>query len=673
MSRHALAVLAFMQAAMAWAAPAHPFSEEDYFSEQPVVLSASRLSQPVNRAPAAVTVITREMIEATGFRHLVDVLRLVPGFVVGWSGGNMPVATHLGLSDAFPHWMQIMVDGRSVYNPAFGQTTWRAIPLMLDDIDRIEVVRGPNAANDGINSLLGTIHIFTRPASATLGGMGEITAGDERFRELNLRYGVETANGSWRLGLLGREDERHGVALDHASDVQLSFRGDFQPGPGDALMLQAGASRGFGQGGNAGYVFNPDQRTYFLSGYANLRWTRTLGEGREWSLQAHHTFNQNEELARPPDAMSAYLASLVSPVYLDSLNANFRVNGTGIQFNYLDKSAADLRTSMSGEYYLNTIYGPYFLDTDRKVDDRIVRVSGALEWNLTPEWVLHAGAMLEHHSDPEGTHFSPRLALNWLPTPTHAFRAGISHGVSALGLYANHTDIKFVLAGTDATFDQAVLSQALLGGDNLEPEKIDSGELGYVFSEPGWALNLDVRAFHNRIRDMVDPVLRPFPDLMDGYVDVYENVGAIRQTGLEYQLRWQPLRKGWLMLSQSWVDTDDDLGGRYENATPRHTLSLLVAHPIAGVNASLGYYRVGAMRWIVWPDATSGFQHSSPYVSRTNRLDLRLAKDWKTADGHIVAALVIQALLGEEEEAFQYFGQQEFGRRGYLSLKYEFK
>jgi len=77
--------------------------------------------------------------------------------------------------------------------------------------------------------------------------------------------------------------------------------------------------------------------------------------------------------------MSAYLASLVPPVYLDSLNANFRVNGTGIQFNYLDKSAADLRTSMSGEYYLNTIYGPYFLNTDRKVDDRIVRVSGALE------------------------------------------------------------------------------------------------------------------------------------------------------------------------------------------------------------------------------------------------------------------------------------------------------
>ncbi|HET9463315.1 MAG TPA: hypothetical protein VFO43_05050, partial [Thiobacillus sp.] len=78
MLKPSLACLACVHMVLAWAAPADPLSEADYFSEQPVVLSASRLSQPVNRAPAAVTVITREMIEASGFRHLVDVLRLVP-------------------------------------------------------------------------------------------------------------------------------------------------------------------------------------------------------------------------------------------------------------------------------------------------------------------------------------------------------------------------------------------------------------------------------------------------------------------------------------------------------------------------------------------------------------------------------------------------------------------
>lgn len=133
MFRKCVLSLAVMQPALALAAPAAPFSDVDYFSEQPVVLSAPKRSQPVNRAPAAVTVITREMIEASGFRHLVDVLRLGPVFVVGWSGGNMPAATCLGLSDAFPHWMQIMVDGRSVYNPAYGHTAWGGIPLTLDE------------------------------------------------------------------------------------------------------------------------------------------------------------------------------------------------------------------------------------------------------------------------------------------------------------------------------------------------------------------------------------------------------------------------------------------------------------------------------------------------------------------------------------------------------------
>jgi iron complex outermembrane receptor protein len=631
-------------------------TEAEFFSAQPVVLSASRLAQPVNRAPAAVTVITREMIEASGFRHLVDVLRLVPGFVVGWSGGNTPAATHLGLSDAFPHWMQVMVDGRSVYNPVFGQTTWRALPIMLDEVDRIEVVRGPNAANDGINSLLGTIHIFTRHADATLGSMGEVTLGGERYRELNLRHGAETANGSWRLGVLGREDRRHGTALDQASDVQLSFRGDFQPSLQDSFMLQVGASRGFWQGGNAGYVLNPDQRASLQSGYANVRWTRVLGEGREWSLQAHHTFSQNEEPVRPPPAQA----------FLDPLNANARAHASGIQVNYLDKSADDLRSSVSGAYYRNTLYGPYFLDSERTLQDRIVQVSGAIEWNPSPRWVLHAGAMLERHTDPAGTHFSPRLALNWLPAPAHAFRAGVSRAVSALGLYANHANIDLTLGGV-------VVGQVVGSMGALEPERIDSGELGYLFDNPQRSLKLDLRVFRNRIRDMVDPLYIASADPNDLGLGVYVNGGTIRQDGVEYQLKWRPLAQGWLALSQSWVRTDDDLDGRYERATPRDTLSLLAAHPVAGIDASVGYYRVGTMRWMVWPEDASGFQHSSAHASRYNRLDLRLAKDWKTVDGRVEAALVVQALLGKEKEAFQYYGPQSFERRGYLSLKYEFR
>jgi iron complex outermembrane receptor protein len=645
MLKPSLACLACMHMVSASAAPADPLSEMDYFAEQPVVLSASRLSQPVNRAPAAVTVITREMIEASGFRHLVDVLRLVPGFVVGWSGGNMPAATHIGLSDAFPHWMQIMVDGRSIYNPAYGHTTWRGIPLTLDDVDRIEVVRGPNAANDGLNSMLGTIHIFTRHSAATQGGMGEVAAGDKQYREANLRYGRETRNGSWRLGLLGREDERHGVAQDHATDVQLNFRGDFQPTLKDDVMLQLGASRGLWQGSNVGFVQNDEQHAYYLSGYANLQWKRVLGQYREWSLQMHHTFNQNQE-------------AIPLPAPLDSMSGNYRTTGSGIQVNYLDMAVPDLRTSLVAEYRLNRVYLPALLADDAGVRDAIFRLSGAAEWSVTNEWVLHAGAMLEHHSDTASTYFSPRLAVNWLPSSEHAFRLGVSQGMSALGLYASNTDIKLTMNGL-------IQDQLTLSVRNLDPERITSSELGYIFSKPGWGLNLDIRAFHNRIYDIVDTEYIAFPDLVDGRTLTYVNKPEVKQRGLEYQLRWRPAPRSWLVLSQSWIATTSDPGtDYYPDSVPSRTLSLLATQSFAGIDVSLGYYRMSEMRWFV-----AGFE------SKYNRLDLRLAKDWKTRDGKVEAALVIQGLLGEEFESFadDLYQQQYFKRRGYLSLKYEFR
>jgi iron complex outermembrane receptor protein len=605
------------------------------------VLSASNLPQPVNRAPAAVTVITREMIEASGFRHLVDVLRLVPGFLVGWSGGNMPAATLIGLSGAFPHWMQIMVDGRSVYNPAYGHTTWRGIPITLDEIDRIEVVRGPNAANDGLNSMLGTVHIYTRHSSMTLGGMGEVAAGDKQYQEANLRYGAQSSKGSWRLSLRALEDERHGVSQDHATDLQMSFRGDFQPTLQDDLMVEFGASRNYWEGTNVGQYFVEDQHTYYLSGFANLKWRRALGPGREWSLHLDHTFNQNEEDIADP------------------LNGDYRTTGSSVVFNYLDQPAADIRTRLSGEYRLNRVKLPAMLGSDDYIEDDIFRVSGAAEWSLSPEWVLHASAMLEHHSDTGEAYLSPRLALNWLASSEHAFRVSASQGLSALGLYVNNTDIRVIT-------NKGQLDQQVFSSGTVDPEKIDSIELGYLFSKPAWGLNLDVRAFHSRIDDIVGQRNIPSSvDTKDGKTKTYWNEREGTLLGLEYQLRWQAGPHSWLMLSQSWMSSDTDPDSdKFQKSVPPYTFSLLASHRIADIDVSLGYYRIGDMCWL-----------AGEYDSKYNRLDLRLAKDWKTVDGRIQAALVFQSLLGEEFESFSEdpYERQDFERRGYLSLKYEFK
>ncbi len=129
-------------------------SEADFLDELPVVLSVSRLSQPVSDAPAAVTVIDQDMIRASGFRDIPDLLRLVPGFSVAYTRDNTWAAGYHGLGDAYSRRFQVLVDGRSIYSPHYGAVNWTDLPLAIDDIERIEVVRGPNAAVYGANAFV---------------------------------------------------------------------------------------------------------------------------------------------------------------------------------------------------------------------------------------------------------------------------------------------------------------------------------------------------------------------------------------------------------------------------------------------------------------------------------------------------------------------------------------
>jgi hypothetical protein len=119
-------------------------------------------------------------------------------------------------------------------------------------------------------------------------------------------------------------------------------------------------------------------------------------------------------------------------------------------------------------------------------------------------------------------------------------------------------------------------------------------------------------------------------------------------------------------LSQAWVGADS-ANEKYEASVPAFTSALLASHRLAGIDASLGYYHIRDLRW-------RGAQQDSKY----NRLDLRLAKSWKTATGSLQGAFVVQSLLGREFESFDAdnmpgYGDQVFDRRAYVSLKYEFR
>lgn len=633
--------MCLIHGATAWA---DMLSEADYFAEQPVVLSVSRLAQPVSRAPAAVTVITREMIEASGYRQLPDLFRLVPGFQVSWQRGNIQAVTYQGLSSIFSRHVQVLVDGRSVYNPGYGSVQWRGIPLAIDDIDRIEVVRGPNAANDGVNSVVASIHIFTRPAADVLGWTVGANAGSREIRDGLLRFSDSSGDWQWRATLNSRQDDWLDNERDDANDHLVDIRAEWRPTVQDEVTFQFGGALGEWDNSSV-FTLTPQQTTDYSNAYFQARWQRTLSPDNEWSLLAHHSATHVDEAFTLPGGLLPD-------------NIDYWYSRSGLEFSWQSRPLDSLRAVWTAEVRQDRAHSASIAGPDTH-EGAMYRLSGSLEWSATEEWVLHAGAMLEKHYY-AGTRLSPRLAVNWLPMPGHSFRLGASRAWRSPTFIEQESDFRLTLGGL--TYDQILLSPF-----KLDPERMDSAELGYLYHQDKLGLDLDVRLFHNRLSDMID-IDTSYAGIVeiDNSISniVFANLYEAKQWGGEYQLRWRAGKASWITLSQSWVQTRGDTPDISKSA-PAFNFSLLASHDFGPVTGSLGYHKVGKMRWI----------NSDALVPAHDRLDLRLSYPFKTRDLRGEIALVAQGVLGDYVE-WDYdnpgFLNLVFEPRAYVSVKLHF-
>ncbi|MGB2129914.1 MAG: TonB-dependent receptor plug domain-containing protein, partial [Marinobacterium sp.] len=163
-------------------------SEQDFLTDIPEITAATRAPQKLTESPASISVIDSEMIAASGARNIPDLLRLVPGFQTAHVSANKFATTYHGVSDNFPRRLEVMVDGRSVYVPLLGAVDWTSLGLNLDDIARIEVIRGSNVPTQGANAFLGSINIITREPAAESGGYITLGKGSLDSRALTASH-----------------------------------------------------------------------------------------------------------------------------------------------------------------------------------------------------------------------------------------------------------------------------------------------------------------------------------------------------------------------------------------------------------------------------------------------------------------------------------------------------
>jgi iron complex outermembrane receptor protein len=161
------------------------------------VTSAARREQRAEDVPAAVYVISRDEIRRSGLTSIPELLRLVPGVQVASINSNKRAVSVRGLNSLYSNKLLVMVDGRSIYNPAFSAVLWDTEDLMLEDVERIEVIRGPGGAMWGANAVNGVINIITAPSSQTRGGVARVSAGTFDSAAA-FRYGGALGRASYR-------------------------------------------------------------------------------------------------------------------------------------------------------------------------------------------------------------------------------------------------------------------------------------------------------------------------------------------------------------------------------------------------------------------------------------------------------------------------------------------
>ena len=179
-------------------------AELDLYNEPDatVVLTTTRLRQSLADTPASVTVITAAMLTKFGIRSVPEALRLVPGMAVTEISNHDYRINYHGTNISSPRRMNVLIDGMSVYRPTFAYVNWTALPVVMEDIQRIEVTRGPNSASYGPNSMLAIVNIITKHPKSVEGAEISVGAGSNDKVEAMARYaGNLNDSTSYRLTL----------------------------------------------------------------------------------------------------------------------------------------------------------------------------------------------------------------------------------------------------------------------------------------------------------------------------------------------------------------------------------------------------------------------------------------------------------------------------------------
>lgn len=548
-------------------------SLEDLANLDVIVTSASKKSQKLSKTAAAMFVITQEDIHNSGVTTLPDALRMAPGIQVAQIDVNKWSVTARGFSGRFANKLLVMMDGRTIYNPLFSGVYWDTQNAQLENIERIEIIRGPGAAIWGANAVNGVINIITKTAEQTQGTM--IRAGiGSKVKQGLVRYGGklgESAQYRLYIDYNNHDDSVDSSGHDTADQwdqAQGGARLDWDIDDNDRLTVHSDYYEG-----TSGH--NKSIKPLLIPPYFSAEDVRLKVRGSNVNTHWNHQFSKDNLL----DFKFYY-------DYSERSSRNFKqiYNTYDFEIDHQFNSAEWNAINWGIGYRLITDDITGKADIVLNPNKRSTQLfSGFIQDQLTliPDTLESIFAVRIEHNDYSGLEIQPTARLLWTPAKQHTFWTAFSRAVRTP---ARSTDIRIDQRSIPGSPPRLV---SIFGNPDIDSEEVFAYEVGYKFNLSN-KFKLNLSAFYNiydelRTLERNAPVLEISPSPPHILIPIYGDNKMEGETyGIEVSSTWKPNKMVALNLAYSYTKLNlhykdgslDSTSQSAEGETPQQQLSL---------------------------------------------------------------------------------------------------
>ncbi len=540
-------------------------SVEDLMNMQ--VTSVSKRTQKVADAAAAIFVITQEDIRRSGATSIPEALRLAPGLEVARIDQNKWAIGSRGFNGRFDNKLLVLIDGRSVYTPLFSGVYWNIQDVMLEDIDRIEVIRGPGATLWGANAVDGVINIITKPAASTQSAIVTAGGGTEERGSGGVRYGSKLGdNTHYRIyGKYfdwGPSNFASGATANDGWDAMRGgFRADWTPTGANSLTLQGDLFRSkYDETLTVPSLASPFSSTFpnngvYSGGNILGRWNHN-SEGNSMSLQMYYDNTTTVDKSLFVDHQNVFDMDFQHGFHVG--DSQQFVWGLGYR-SILDRNDSSFTVSLQPNQVSLNQFSAFLQDEISLVDNRLR---------------LTLGSKFEHN-DFTGFEVEPNARLLWTLSPNQSVWTAVSRAVRTPALTEEGLRLNSAVIppGTPANPAPLPAVVAVFGSHQFNSEDLLAYELGYRVQATS-NLSLDLATFYNhysnlRTAEPGTPFVEGSPAPTDIVIPfVAGNKMSGGTYGLELFADWKVIPKWRLTGSYSYLQMDIHKNLSSQDPTP---------------------------------------------------------------------------------------------------------